>query len=201
MKRKISIVLVVVLILQIFTVQTLAADSPVSLNAKKANQFYDLAVRQVASELNVSSQAEIRNAGIEVYENGLVRQSIIVQQNTRVSGTISGNAIDYWYRIFDKSSPMCRVMIFAEFNFDGSNVEVVRDGYDFTYYIYPQYEDDTYVTEESVKFTNGGGALRPYSRVDTEYIVDFITLSDKETISISCDKDGNLTRYEDEESI
>jgi hypothetical protein len=201
MKRMVSIALVVIVVLQIFTIQTLATDEPLTLNARETAQFYDLAVQQVNSEFSVPSQLEIRNAGIEVYESGLVRQSIIVQQKAKTAGTISGNVIDYWYRLFDKSKPICRVMIFAEFDFDGSHVEVVRDGYDFTYYIYSDYKDDTSVRERSVKFTDGGGALNPYSRVDTEYIVDFLSLSDTETISISCDKDGNLTRYGQDESI
>lgn len=177
----------------------------INISEEMKERHYQAALAQTVAPISEDgTEVTVSNGGLVVYSNGYAKQTILVQEKSNdqasQSNQVKVSTIDHWQRLFDADDRVCRVMITCTFTYDMTVAKPETDTYEFSYYIYPDYRSQTYVTEKKVSFKNGYGGS-PTGRVDTDYQVNFNVLWDNETISISCDKDGTVTRYGEHESI
>lgn len=172
--------------------------SIVSLSPETAQLFFEASVEREASAYGSEGVEKINN-GIVAYSNGYVKQQVLTI-DSRTRGGFTAWVTDHWYRLSNAEKPVCDVTIRCTFYYDGNLATADKSSYNFDYYIYSDFRGDTYVREKDVKFKNGF-LLSTSARVDATYSVNFMTLLDNETISLECSKDGDVTRYGQNESI
>lgn len=178
---------------------TMAADaSGVSKGFEIRDYSFNALRNEILKENKVFARGNIKSievydAGLSKFDDGLCRQSLIIVTKS-ASGTVSGTATDHWFRgPFTKGSPLADVSVTGNFKYDGKTASVSSSSYD--YEILGD-RDQVSFTKKSIKDTDGRTA-----KVDLKYSIQFNVLSDTETVTVKCSKDGDITRVGQDELI
>lgn len=141
----------------------------------------------------------IIDGGTVAYANGLVKQSTIVVftdiQKSSDYDSYIGIAVDDWYSI-SKGQFIGSVSLGGEFEVDGWEANVVNYGFSYE----SEYQDSLLVQEKNTSEDSSQGTSN-YAQIETDYYAYSEGNSASASISLRCDKDGNITRYGDNECV